>query len=519
VSRVATRALGAVALTVCSCTLLYDPSQYWVDGGPDAGTAEIDADTAEIDARIPSGLDADLDAFVVPADAWAADIYVPPNADADLDAGSDAFSTLDAFAPTCPAGTSLGLGSCAPVNGVAYCDPATGATRYLSEAMAGEVLPGARHELSLLGNGNLLVEAAVGDIVDFELAREGNRLVAVWLDDSTREVSRGVYTVGASGLSTPTITRAGFGGSSSVGTDLSIRPGHVDDIVVGFVDAALPGFARCGASAFGGACTEVPTATGAADVTHVLVAHADASVVGLYAGASGGSSGLFTEVVSTSRPTPTNFFDGASAVTGLRSTTGALVFSTGGVGGTDRVVHSSNASSRGIGSDLPHLAHNDATSTEYRLCRARVMDDQVIVESIHATDLGDRLDCGTDPCTIATGPDRQIASGFPELRDWSYAIVGDSYRVVTLLVGDVSGTNVTVAMWHAGGPVVPLDPITIGSGRLSPTGDGRALRTVVTRTASTLEVFVLTLVTQDVGGGVLRDRLFLSGFRLAACGA
>jgi hypothetical protein len=225
VSRVATRALGAVALTVCSCTLLYDPSQYWVDGGPDAGTAEIDADTAEIDARIPSGLDADLDAFVVPADAWAADIYVPPNADADLDAGSDAFSTLDAFAPTCPAGTSLGLGSCAPVNGVAYCDPATGATRYLSEAMAGEVLPGARHELSLLGNGNLLVEAAVGDIVDFELAREGNRLVAVWLDDSTREVSRGVYTVGASGLSTPTITRAGFGGSSSVGTDLSIRPG------------------------------------------------------------------------------------------------------------------------------------------------------------------------------------------------------------------------------------------------------------------------------------------------------
>ncbi|MBX7193764.1 MAG: hypothetical protein K1X94_17055 [Sandaracinaceae bacterium] len=524
-SRAIRRTLGLGALALSSCTFLYDPSQYWNDGGPDTGASGLDA-------NLPPGADADLDAFVVPPP----DAYVPPGVDADLDASApdavppdafapDAFApdafAPDAFAPpTCPASASLGLGACAPINGLRYCDPATGATRVASLAMAREVLPGSRHELSLLGNGNEVADAATGHIADFELAREADRLVAVWLDDTTREVVRSVYTVGSAGLSTPEISRASFGSASGTGTDVSVRPGHVDEVVVGYVDGGAPRLASCPATAFGGWCTETTLASVATGVTDVLVAHADASPVVAFQGLQFGSTaGFFTEVVRAG--SPAFFFPGTGPFHGLRSTTGAFVFTTGGAGGSDRVVYESSAASRGLGNDLPRLVRNDAAANEYRLARAHLpttgVGSDIDVEEGAASNVDGALDCGESiPCTVLAGgsTERQIANSFPELRDWSYDIVGDGYRVATLLVGDISGTEVTVAMWHVGGTRgARLEPIVIGSGRVSPVGDGHALRTVVTRTASTLEVFVLTLVTFDG-----RDRLYLSGFRLAACG-
>ena len=513
--------LAASALTLSSCTALFDPSQYWTDGG---------VDTA--DAFVPPGVDASLDALVPPTDAWAPDAYVPPDIDADLDAHRveapdaaevDAFSPVDAGPPMCPSDTSLALPTCLERgNGLAYCHPVTHETRSLSSATAAEVLPGARHELGLLGNGILVGEAGAGEIDDFDLAREDDRVVAVWLNGTNR-VQRREYVVGMTGLTEGSGEDASFGTTGSTGTELSLRPGHVDELAIGYVDGGAPMYGLCGATAFmGRGCTAQPSPSAGTGVSRVLVAHADDAVIGAYTGMQSGTGdvGFFAERIVPA-PARTFFYRLTAPYQQLRSTSGAFVYTAGG-DGNDRIVYAETAASTSLGTSLPRLARNGVLN-DYRLVRARVGSVTPTIEIdaafVSRSETGE-IDCGGGSC-IAYGEgarERTVANTLPELRDWSYDIVADRYRVAALLAGDFSGTQVSVATWDLGAPSSLLEPVIVGSGRIGPdVGDGRAIRTVVVRTSSSLEVFVLTLVTYGTGGAA-RDRLYLSGFRLLACG-
>lgn len=492
--------MGVAIAPTASCSFLFDPAQYaTTDAAIDDST---DASSSEIDAHTPDDPDA----------------FVPIGADADLDAPAP---TDAARVVHCASPGSLELAECASsTNGLAYCDAETGAILALPSSVATALLPGARHELGLLGNGILVASAGVGEIVDLELAREGNRVMAVWLDASERTVQRREYTVGSRTVSVGEIERASFGADGAAGTDVSVRPGDVDETWLGYVSAGAALYARCPGTAFGATCEAgIASAVAVTGVTRTLVAHADDTVVGLYVGTHPDTRvGVVHE-----RPLEggSAFFDApGTSYTGLRSTTGPFVYTTGGAG--ERIVEPDNGLfARSLGGDLPRLVRNEGgAAREYRIARARIASASTIEIASAQVIASAAGELGCSPCT-STGVgmiERNVASTFPELRDWSYAIVDGSYSVAALLVGDTGGTNVEVVMWNVGVGTAgeTLEPIVIGSGRVTPPGNGRSLRMVAQRTPSSLEIFVLTLVSRGEASAA-RDELYLTGLRLLAC--
>jgi len=501
----------AVVLITPSCSFLYDPAQYaTVDA---AMPTDIDARAPfEGDAFIGTGTDASLDAPVLESG--------PLDGGPD-DASLDAHSSPDAYRmPTCPGAASLTLPGGALGNGLSYCAPPSDGVRFLARADAEEMLPvgeGGRYELGRLGNDVRVVQTTRDAIVDFEISREGEAIVVAWLDDSRAGVHRRSYTVEAAGLIAGTAETAMLDVSGAVAHDLSLEPGRVDSITVGYVTSTGTGaYAHC--TPFAARCVSAPTYQVARPLGAVWVANGGPTVRGAFvAEMTPGSPMLFTEQV---RPDVGSSATGATNLTvpdsiaELRSTAGSLVYTASNARPDENqfVVNPMTNLLTSLGGTRPRIARDRGEA--YMLARAGFETGfDIHVQTASLTYAASAVSCSGGTCSSMGALERVVANGLPTIEDWSLLMDG-RYRVAVFLVGNASGTEVAVAMWDGGGTSgATVTPMIVGSGRGSPIGMGRAIRAVMTRTETSLEVFVATLV--ELEGN---DIVFLSGLRLLSCG-
>jgi hypothetical protein len=488
--RLETLALAAALSAAPACSVIFDPSQY----------RTTDAAMGEIDADLPSDVDADRrepDAFVLPPDAWAPDAWAP-----------------DAAAPACPTVElgALDLPTCSGSSRLVYCSPEDGSARSLSRSVAEALLPGGRgYRLGLLGNAIEIADAPEGQIVDHEIVRQGDDLAVVWLE-SPVALSRARYVVVDGGLdrfgSTESYDVSALAGATP--TDLSVRPGDVDGVVLAFRDAAGGAVIPCASSSAGCVSAQrLPAAVG----EPVWVAHANDAVIGAFHESAPDRLQLEQVLPTRSRSASQNL-DAPGAVSGLRSTSGDLVYTDGPSSSLHFGFRPNGAGldTVSIGAELPRITNVLGGFLQGQL---NSLGDPGVVTAF--------IDCsgGSCTCTGCRGPGFEEASvaGVVGVRDWTFHNVDQYFRVAVFLYGDGAGTNVGAAMWSAEGSPMDsqvLEPLVFGSGRVSgsPPGVGRSIRAVVTRSADAhrLEVFAATLVA--LGG---RDRIYLSGFRLEWC--
>lgn len=500
-------ALGTLALS--SCTVLYDPSKYWSDGGLTADAA-LDAPTEPPpDVFVPPGVDAALDAWS--ADGWSADGWSP-----DGFASDTATPELDAARPvSCPGGLDLALPTCSMGSGLSYCSPEGGILEF-GDALAEAALPrrSAGYRLGMLGNAiDLTTDRARpgGGIVDHEMWRVGDTVWVAWADNvDAPHVARRGWSVGAPALGAVEELNLDAVPLSMV-LDLGVNETH---LALTFTDG--PGTTAGVATCLADLVCQVDDLAVPATSPAAWVAATSAG----FAVATPRADALDFEILGVSALTG-HRGAGLPDSTGLRPTELAVAYTEGpSATATQLALDFTHgfALPISLGAERPRVTNADAPGfglIAHIAPGTGGLDVETLLmscatEACHCTD-----NCATDPRLT----EAQIASDLPVI-DWQIHNVDRYHRIAVLLIGDsLDGTRVVVAMWSVeGSPLTPADvmPAIIASGRLSPTaGVGRRVRSVVRRdeAAGLLEVFVSTLVS--LGGN---DHIFLSGLRLLSCG-
>ena len=101
--------------------------------------------------------------------------------------------------------------------------------------------------------------------------------------------------------------------------------------------------------------------------------------------------------------------------------------------------------------------------------------------------------------------------------DWNFHTTGETRVAVFLTQLPEQGTDVWVAVWREG-EAGPITPLRIASGNVGTVrrGIGRAVRSVIQPTATSLDVYVATRVElfEPISEERGEDQIYLSGFRL-----